>query len=231
MAKINKWADIWESRVDEPKKMSHNELLIANGYDNPRATLYSWNLGRAQDYYWSLIRLEEHDTIYEVGCGAGAFLYPAHEQQHKVGGLDLSNNLIEIAKINLPGGEFIQGDAMSLSIEEKWDHVVSFGLFFYFPDMEYVEALLHKMLEKANKTVCLYDLPDAAKMEECENMRRSTTPNYDVDYADLKHLYFDKMWFCNFANKYNLHLTLFDQAIPNYENGKYRFCVILNKNM
>jgi SAM-dependent methyltransferase len=231
MSNTSKWAEIWEHRVQEPKKMTHMDLLKANGYDNARSTLYPWNLGHAQDYYWKLINLRDDDSVYEVGCGSGAFLYNLYQDRTKVGGLDLSSNLIELAKLNLPGGKWEHGDAHSLNIEEKWDHVVSFGLFFYFPDLGYAESVLFRMLEKANKTISIYDLPDLDRKDECEEMRRATTPNYDRDYADLQHLYYSKQWFMHIARKLNLHLTIFDQVVPDYENGKYRFCVILRKNM
>jgi SAM-dependent methyltransferase len=231
MINTSKWAEIWESRVQEPKKMTHLDLLKANGYDNARSTLYPWNLERAQDYYWSLINLREDETVYEVGCGSGAFLYPLYQGRQKVGGIDLSKNLIELANINLPGGKWECGDAMQLNIDEKWDHVVSFGLFFYFPDLGYAENVIMRMLEKANKSVSLYELPDLDRKDACEQMRRETTPNYDEDYKDLQHLYYSKQWFIQLALKLNLHLTIFDQVVPDYENGKYRFCVILRKNM
>ena len=211
--------------------MTHMDLLKANGYDNARSTLYPWNLGYAQDYYWNLINLRDGESVYEVGCGSGAFLYNLYTERQKVGGLDLSQNLIDLANINLPGGRWEHGDAVSLNTEDKWDHVVSFGLFFYFPDLEYAESVIMKMLDKAHKTVCLYELPDLDRKEACEQMRRETTPNYDEDYKDLQHLYYSKQWFIQLALKLNLHLTLFDQVVPDYENGKYRFCVVLNKNM
>lgn len=226
-----KWADIWESRVHEPKKMSHTELLIANGYDSVRSALSTSNLVYAQDYYWSLIKLQNTDSVYEVGCGSGAFLYNLYQNNIKVGGMDLSNNLLDLAKINLPNGKWEQGNALSLNVEEKWDHVISFGLFLYFPDINYAEGVISKMLEKANNSVCIYDFPNLDCKDECEAMRRSTTPNYDRDYKNLQHLYYSKQWFIEFANSRNLHLTLFDQIIPEYASGKHRFCIILRKKM
>lgn len=229
--KNNNWSDIWESRISEAQKMSHGELLAVNGYDNPRSTLTTRNLSVAQDFYWNIIKLNPHDSVYEVGCGSGAFLYRLYDERYKVGGLDLSSSLIELAKTNLPGGQFTQADAMDLDTTEKWDHVMSFSLFFYFPDMKYAEKVLMKMIEKANKTVSLYDLPNLQMKEDAERARREGIENYDVEYAGLKHLYFTKKWFCDFAQKKKLHLTIFDQKIDDYENGKYRFCVVLNKNL
>lgn len=225
----SKWAKIWESRVTTPGVMNHVELLKANGYDNKRSTLSPWNLSYAQEFYWNIIRLQESDTVYEVGCGSGGFLYPLYKDGYQVGGIDRSQNLIDIALINLHGEDFKCGDAQEITTTEKWDHVISFGLFLYLPSIKYAEELLLKMLEKANKSVSIYELPDLNKQDDCEAMRRSTTPNYDADYAGLEHLYFSKQWFCDFAKRNSLHLTLFDQVIPDYENGKYRFCAVFNK--
>lgn len=227
----NNWSNIWESRIENPVKMTHNQLLEANGYDNDRSRIYTWSLGFALNYYSNLWYLRDGDSIYEVGCGAGAMLYPYHQELYKVGGIDLSNSLIELAKLNLPTGSFVQGEAIELNVEEKWDHLISFGLFFYFPDMEYVETVLDKMVEKAIRTISVYDIPDLATKEECENMRRLTTENYDELYKGLDHLYFTREWFTNYAHKKGLHISVFDQLIPGYVNGKYRFCITMTKNM
>ena len=106
-----------------------------------------------------------------------------------------------------------------------------FGLFIYFPSIEYAEDVILKMLEKANHTVSIYELPNLDLKEECEQMRREDNSNYDNDYKDLPHLYYSKQWFIQFALKHDLHLMIFDQLIPKYTNGKYRFCVVLRKNM
>ena len=231
MENLNKWSNVWESRTNALTKMSHIDLLKASGYDNHRSTLYPWSLEYAQDYYWNLINLKDYESVYEVGCGCGAFLLPLYNGNQKVGGLDLSNNLISLAKINLPLGKWEHAEATSLDTAEKWDHLVSFGLFIYFPSIEYAEDVILKMLEKANHTVSIYELPNLDLKEECEQMRREDNSNYDNDYKDLPHLYYSKQWFIQFALKHDLHLMIFDQLIPKYTNGKYRFCVVLRKNM
>jgi hypothetical protein len=38
------------------------------------------------------------DTVYELGCGAGAFLYPLWQRGVKVGGLDYSSSLLDAAR-------------------------------------------------------------------------------------------------------------------------------------
>lgn len=225
------WKDIWENRADQIEPKNHNELLELNGYDNPRSLLTPENLKPAQEYYWNILNLQPTDSIFEVGCGSGAFLYSLWVNDHKIGGLDFSKNLLNVARVTLVGGLFEQGEATTLLSTPKYDHVLSFGCVFYFPSLEYVEEVILKMLDKAKKTVSLYELPDKAFQEECESMRRETVgPSYDTDYKGLQHLYFEKQWFIDFAYKHDLHLTIFDQVIPDYESGKYRFCVVLKGN-
>ena len=225
------WKDIWENRADRVETKDHNELLKLNGYDNPRSLLTPESLESAQEFYWKLLNLQPTDSIFEVGCGSGAFLYNLWKDGYKVGGLDFSQNLIDVATASLKGGLFIQGEATTLSTIPKYDHVLSFGCVFYFPSLEYVEEVILKMLEKAEKTVSLYELPDKAFQKECESMRRETVgPTYDTEYQGLQHLYFEKQWFLDFAYKHDLHCTIFDQVVPDYESGKYRFCVVLKGN-
>jgi len=227
------WKDIWEDRAARIERKTHIELMRADGHDNTRSALQPDDLQAAQDYYWKLMDLSIHDSVYEVGCGCGAFLYSLWANGHKVGGIDLSQNLIDLAKINLQGQNvnFTQGEAIDINTKEKYDHVTSFGCFLYFPDFEYAEEVLLKMLEKANKTISVLDVPDEKTKDQCEKMRRMMVgPSYDTEYKGLNHLYFSKQWFYDFAEKHDLHLTLFDQVIDNYEIGKYRFCVILKRN-
>jgi trans-aconitate methyltransferase len=225
------WKEIWEDRVANIEDVTHVELLKANGYDSSRSNLTPDTLKVAQNYYSKIIDLHLKDSIYEVGCGSGAFLYPLWLHNHRVGGIDLSHNLIEVAEVNLSEGDFVQGEATEINTEEKYDHVMSFGCFLYFPSHAYAEDVILKMLDKATKTVSIYEIPDEAYKNECEEMRRENVgPSYDTDYQGLQHLYFSKQWFCDFAYKHNLHLTIFDQVIPDYESGKYRFCVVLKGN-
>jgi len=225
------WKEIWEERVETIEDVTHIELLKANGYDSTRSNLTPDTLRIAQNYYSKILDIHIKDSIYEVGCGSGAFLYPFWLHNHPVGGLDLSHNLIKLAQTNIYEGQFTQGEAKHMNVEEKYDHVMSFGCFLYFPNHEYAEDVILKMLEKATKTVSIYEIPDEAYKNECELMRRANVgPAYDTDYEGLQHLYFSKQWFCDFAKKHDLHLTLFDQVIPDYESGKYRFCVVLKGN-
>ena len=48
--------------------------------------------------------------IWDVGCGAGAFLYPLWENGYIVGGVDDSEDRIALARAAMPQGTFVVGE-------------------------------------------------------------------------------------------------------------------------
>jgi trans-aconitate methyltransferase len=228
---MKNWKDIWAGREAKGTNLTATELLNLNGYDNERSRITPATLQKAKGFYKQVMDWQPSDSIYEVGCGSGAFLHREWYEGTHVGGMDLSQALVDIANSNLPGGNFTVDEAINLTSTEKFDHIMSFSVFFYFPTMDYAEEVILTMLAKANKSVSIYDLQDMAYVEENEAMRReSYGSNYDKDYEGLSHLYFDKSWFIKFAKDHNLHLTIFDQIIDGYECGKYRFNVTMKPN-
>ena len=228
---MSKWKDIWESRSTEAKKLTLPELLAANGFDNNRSIITPSSLISVQNKYWNHGEyLDANDTIFDVGCGSGAFLWFLHAKCKKVGGIDLSQSLLNLAKANLINGCFSVGEAIDLDTTEKYSHVLSFSVFLYFESYKYATAVLDKMVDKAEKSVMILDIPDIDMKAEDEAMRKSTYgADYDKDYEGLSHLYYSRDWYENYAKKNRLSCKIFDQDIEGYENGKYRFCVILTK--
>jgi 2-polyprenyl-3-methyl-5-hydroxy-6-metoxy-1,4-benzoquinol methylase len=79
--------------------------------------------------------LVPHSTILDIGCGAGIpidkFLL---DHGYKVTGIDISEKQIELAKKNLPDGEFKVEDMSELKAKEcSVDAVVSFYAIFHTP--------------------------------------------------------------------------------------------------
>jgi 2-polyprenyl-3-methyl-5-hydroxy-6-metoxy-1,4-benzoquinol methylase len=153
---MKKWNKIWESRAEEIKKLTLPELLAANGYDNERSIITPTTLVSAQNRYWDYgMSLSISDTVYEVGCGSGAFLWFLYDSGIKIGGIDLSSSLIDLAKTNLPNCDFVVGNATDLNTTKKYSHVISFSVFFYFPNYEYATIVLDRMVEKSALAVLL----------------------------------------------------------------------------
>lgn len=95
--------------------------------------------------------LSSHSTILDIGCGAGIPVdkfFLSHG--HKVIGLDISEKQIELAKKNLPNGEFKVEDMSELKEKEYLvDAVVSFYAIFHTPREAHSDILkkIHSFLK------------------------------------------------------------------------------------
>jgi len=157
-------------------------------------------------------KVNQYDSLFEVGCGCGASLFPFFSKGNKVGGIDYSEILIKYAQeILTPNYDFTVGEADSIS-DEKYDIVFSNGVFLYFPNIEYSENVLTKMIKKSNKYVAILEIPDLTKREGAEIKRKNTIQDYEVKYKDLHHLYFDKKWFIDMGEKFHATVEIFDNT-------------------
>jgi ubiquinone/menaquinone biosynthesis C-methylase UbiE len=232
-----KWKSIWEKRnlIDIDTLNSSDiileKLIKADGFDGGTGNieLNSW-----KEYINELnkvMNLQKSDSIFEVGCGGGAFLYSYYLNEHKVGGIDFSESLIKSAQLIMKEMDLKTGEAINLNCIEKYDIVVANSVFFYFPDYIYANEVLLKMVKKSKKSVVIMDIPNLELKEECENRRKAAyaPDEYEKKYEGLAHLYFDKDWFRNFGKENNLKLNLFDQNISDYGNSRFRFNCLIEK--
>ena len=60
-------------------------------------------------------------TILDIACGTGKLLAELHANGYNVTGLDLSEDMISIARSNNPEIEFIVGDMCSFSLNRRFD--------------------------------------------------------------------------------------------------------------
>lgn len=223
---MNNWLAIWQNKGNrKAEKASLEELLSINGYDTKTSKLNSddWLF-----YITKIIQklnIEQNESVYEVGCGAGAFLYVMKRYCQKVSGLDYSKNLVEICKNACEIPSIDCKEAIDLDTNSKWDHVLSSGCFLYFPDEKYTFNVLDKMLLKSQKTIGIFDVNDLFKKEDFIKYKKETTVNYEKTYAGLEQLFLDKQFFFDWANKKGVKAIIEDQDIKNYNNSKYRYNV------
>jgi SAM-dependent methyltransferase len=224
-----KWFEVWSKRtLNTNLESTLQQLLAADGMDTAfgAMTESSWLLF-ARRVASTLGINEAKHTLFEVGCGGGAFLYPFYQLGHSVRGIDQSESLIDIAQSFLPNGKFTVNFADDF-VDEKSDFVLSVGVFLYFSDTDYAEKVLHKMYSSANKAIAILDVPDLSKKEHAERKRRDimSIEEYQNKYDGLNHLYYDKNWFIRQIEVMGFTKYLIeDQSIEGYENSNYRFNV------
>ena len=233
---MNNWKKIWnnENRINQ---IILDCLIRCDGFDTlgGKFDVKNWI-----DYSERLIELAEikkNESIFEIGCGSGAFLYNLYLNNYEVGGCDYSSPLIQIAKQFMPNGEFILSEASELELYEKqFNAVISHSIFFYFKNLEYAEKVFKKMINFSNNKIAIFDINDR---EKCKNYymdrmnlfieQGGTKEEYEQKYKDLSHLFYEKEWFIGLAKKYNLKVKIIDQDYKKYDYAKYRFNAIYQK--
>lgn len=227
---MNNWNEIWnkEERVSDAIL---DVLIKSDGFDVGAGgfSLKGW-----KNYTRSVIdkfNLELDSSVFEIGCGSGAFLYPFFKRGDSVGGLDFSKVLIELANTFMREGEFVVAEAVHMDTNKKYDLVFSHSVFQYFPSHDYAKLVLEKMTEKSKNIISILDVNDIEKEQKYHLVRSQglEAGEYENKYKGLEHLFYEKEWFFSFAKKHNLNIEIFDQNFKEYGNSELRFNVIMKK--
>jgi len=227
---MNSWHKVWDNQ-DRVNNFLLETLIKADGFESGAGnfTLEDWKL-----YTESLLLyldIAKKDTIFDVGCGSGAFLFNHFINNHKVGGIDYSEALIGLAKIIFKNSDFSVDEAIKLDTKNKYDFVLSHSVFQYFNDLDYSKRVVLKMLKKANKKVGIFDINDKSKEISYHKIRMGsmTQGDYLKKYQGLDHMFYEKSWFKKIAKEYDIKIKIFDQTFKRYSNSQLRFNVIFEK--
>jgi trans-aconitate methyltransferase len=173
------------------------------------------------------MNIKPGERVYEVGCGAGAFLLPLAEQGIRVGGIDYSPALVGHAREYLPAGDWRVGDAAQAV--PPCEHAAACGVFLYFPSLDYAARVVRAMTSAATRGVMILDIPDSDRRETTEAARRAHLGEaaYAEKYRGLDHFYYRRDWFGRVLDGFEC--TVEDQAIAGYGNAAGRFNVFARR--
>lgn len=233
----NRWKEIWNHR-----KIDWTKLDTTNEYEKykelKRIDGFDVNVKEEKKYYKCFYNticevfeseLRRFQSVYEVGCGSGANLIVFKNRGMKVGGLDYSAQLIEVAKKILPKCDLIVDDAKNVTNDEKYDVVISDSVFAYFPNEEYAKEVLKKMYAKATSKIILLEIFDKDTEAECNEKRRSAVKNYDEKYAGLNKVFYSKQMFMDFAKEHDCKVKFTKVNNEYYWNSRYMYNCIIYK--
>ena len=224
------WQDIWASRSIPPDG-SHGlaDLIAADGYDNSYAAI---SVQRWRDHAarWAgILGVRSGDVVYEIGCGAGAFLACFREMGCAVGGLDVSAALVGLARRAIPDGNFRVGEATVLDAVGIADVVVANGSFLYFPSLEYAYQVTEAMVRAARRAVAILDLPDETRRSAAIAARRAElgVAEYTRRYGGLDHRYFRREDMARHLTDLGCAPVWTDDVrIEGYGNAGFRFDLV-----
>lgn len=228
----DRWHEIWNQRnTNANSSLDLNDLIALDGFDSGAGKINIDDWREHSRRISDKLNLKDGNSVYEVGCGSGAFLYALQEcQKIKVGGNDYASGLIETALRIFPYGDFKCIGAAQID-EKKYDFVISNSVFHYF-DHQYARKVLNKMLTKARNAVCILEVPNVVTKDKSEKLRRDllTHEEYDKKYAGLSHTYYSKNWFLEIASERGVRVEILDGQIPNYFQNQFRFGCIFYLN-
>jgi ubiquinone/menaquinone biosynthesis C-methylase UbiE len=224
------WKDIWIKKGVDKNAAPH----LADGYDLLSADEYDNMVLQVTQP----VGLNGKESILECGCGAGAFLlsllkiYP----NLKVSGVDYSPTLLERARGTLEGNFFV-ADMTDLGFltSDTYDHTISFGTVLYLSSEEAVRRAIDEMLRitKSGGMIYIGEVPDAAKNDEAESIRRVSHKSVKkLSATNPDHLYLSKDFFQDLAHTNALDLKIIDHTdfdLGNYQAARYRYSAYLTK--
>ncbi len=227
---MDKWKEIW-NKDERIHKILLETLIKADGFDSGAGsfTVDDWIVYTDELYH--KMNIVKGDTVYDIGCGSGAFVYPLFLENHKVGGVDYSTILIQLASMLMPHTDFINKDALDIEISLPYDIVVSHSVFHYFKDLTYAKNVIEKMIDKSAKKIAIFDINDATKEDTYHMIRKGNMSQneYSEKYAGLDHMFYTKEWFEDIAKEFGVKINIFDQSFTKYTNAKLRFNVIMER--
>lgn len=105
--------------------MSKLYTNLANVYHEIYQTLFDYD--EEFKFYDKHLKENEIKSVVELGCGTGNLAKRLQEAGYEYLGIDLFDEMLQIAKTTAPKAKFLQADARNFELEEKQDCVIITG--------------------------------------------------------------------------------------------------------
>lgn len=136
----NKWQNVWTRKGTENNSLDLQGLMKADGFDTGTGAISVEDWMKTSQKIIKNLQISNHSKVLEVGCGAGAMLWPLRDTGAQLYGVDYSETLLCKAKQANPDIKTVACEASALDLPSNmFDAVFSHGVFFYFHDYEYAE--------------------------------------------------------------------------------------------
>lgn len=132
--------------------------LVRRGYDACARAYHEARKTQAPTELRGLLdRLDHAADVLDLGCGAGVPIATTLAARHRVTGVDISQAMVDMARRNVPAGDFICADVASIDFNQSsFDAVVAICSIFHLP-REQQSALfqsIHRWLKPGAYLLC-----------------------------------------------------------------------------
>ncbi len=139
--------------------------------------------------------IKENIDVLDVACGTGVlFPYYLERKVKSITAVDLSPEMVKIAKNKFPQADVICGDAENVSFSKQFDSVMIYNAFPHFPEPEKAIENLSKSLKSGGKFTIAHGMSkkelDAVHQKsagavsnilpECEELAEMLKPYFNV---------------------------------------------------
>lgn len=135
--------------------MLYSEL--AEIYDQLYLNIFNYE--QDAEFVDSIFKKYQISEFLELGCGSGHLAQLLVKKKYKMTGVDLYEEMLQIARERLPQVEFIQQDIRNLKFDRKFDAIIAMGrMFTYMTTNEDVEKSIRSIANCLNQNgIFLFD--------------------------------------------------------------------------
>jgi len=160
---------------------------IANQYDyfKKRNRFYYKNL---REFY--KIKIPPNRKVIEIGCGTGDII--AEIKANKKVGVDISHEMINIARQKHPDVQFEVGNVENLETEEKFDYIFLADVIEHIENLPMAMKTLERICSQETKIIFTYANPlwePLLLALEKMNLKMPEGPHYRIPYFRFKKLF------------------------------------------
>ncbi len=192
-----------------------------------------WNKDHEKDDWWFegtdkyISYFNKGDSILDVGCAGGIKSKYLIDKGLKVTGIDFSEKFIEIAKKEVPNGDFTVMDVNDINkIEKSFDGIFIQAVLLHIPKEE-VEGVLKKALEKLNDGGYLYV---AVKEKEEGGIDEEIKKENDYGYEYERFFsYYSKEEIETYFKNLGLEIVFENEALPSVATRKTNWLQIIGR--
>lgn len=228
MAEKKTWKKLWEDRVSKFKDFDPIKL---NGFYGSFADLTQQMIGQIVDLIKLKLKLSKSDNLLEVGCGAGMLLIPLSKYVKHFWGADYSEPHIKAMKKHFNVNALVaKADKLPFN-DNEFNKILCHSVFQYFPSLNYAKKSISEMIRVCGHggRILIMDIPDLAKKKACDDYRMSLNPE-KASKDNLWHLFYPRSFFKEICKKNNLKHKIWNCNINGYNNSKFRFNILIERD-